>query len=75
MIHIPKAQLVLGEDGLVSEHDAAEGWDSYSDRCFSQLEWWATAAKTYRKEVDPFGASPALLSTPSQRNAPSREGM
>lgn len=72
MIHIPKAQTVLEEAGLVVDKSSAARWDSYSDRCFSQLEWWATAAKNHRSEVNPFEASPAFKSTPSQRNAPGK---
>lgn len=73
MIHIPKAQGVLDEGGCVLDPGARADWDKYSDRCFSQLEWWAVAAKSHRADVDPFADSPALRSYPAQRNSPSIE--
>jgi chromate reductase len=69
MIHIPKAQEVLEEDGSVCDGEA-EKWDSYLDRCFAQLEWWGEAARIHREQVDPYASSPAFKSTPSERNAP-----
>jgi NAD(P)H-dependent FMN reductase len=68
MIHIPKAQEVLDERGNVALDK--NRWEGYVDRCFAQLEWWAEAAKQHRSTVDPFKASPAFRSSPSQRNAP-----
>lgn len=68
MIHIPFAQNVFDENGNVIGD--AERWMSYTDRCFSQLEWWVNAAKKHRKVVDPNKDSPAFRSDPSQRNAP-----
>ncbi|CAB9504532.1 NAD(P)h-dependent fmn reductase [Seminavis robusta] len=73
MIHIPNVHQVLDTDGTVLESSSQnqnEKWDSYSDRCFSQLEWWAQAASNQRQLVDPFQVSPAFLQNPSQRNAP-----
>ena len=72
MIHIPNAADVLDEDGcvMVISSDDEERWIKYCDRCFSQLEWWGTAAKEHRQKVDPFDESPSLSKTPSQRNAP-----
>jgi NAD(P)H-dependent FMN reductase len=69
MIHIPKAQEVLNEDGSVHDEDANQ-WEGYVDRCFGQLEWWGEAARTHREKVDPFDKSPAFKSTPSERNVP-----
>jgi chromate reductase len=77
MIHIPNAADVLDEDGCVlvlssdnNNEDEEERWTKYCDRCFSQLEWWGTAAKEHRQKVDPFDESPSFSKTPSQRNAP-----
>lgn len=70
MIHIPQAQDVLGDDGKVLPDQDQKHWESYTDRCLSQLEWWGQAAKEQRAKVDPSAASPAFRSNPSQRNAP-----
>lgn len=71
MIHIPKAQEILDEDGcVIGSEDDLKRWSSYVDRCFSQLEWWGTAARNHKEVVDPTKASPAFAKTPSQRNAP-----
>jgi len=71
MIHIPFAQNVFDENGVVKGEEADfQRWKSYSDRCFSQLEWWGAAAKEHRKIVDPIKDSRAFISDPSQRNAP-----
>lgn len=70
MIHVPKAQNVFDEDGLLLGEE--QKWDGYFSRCISQLEWWGNASKEYKeKGVDPMIASPAFLTNPSQRNAPS----
>jgi chromate reductase, NAD(P)H dehydrogenase (quinone) len=71
MIHIPSAQQVLNEQGEILQDP--DQWERYTDRCFQQLEWWATAAQQYRQQVDPWEKSPALVQSPSQRNAPSKE--
>jgi chromate reductase, NAD(P)H dehydrogenase (quinone) len=68
MIHIPKAQEVFDEAGMATKGEAE--WDAYADRCFSQLEWWSTAAMEHRTKADPFGSSPPFKSAPAQRNAP-----
>ena len=70
MIHIPKAQDVVDEDGTLRKSEDESEWDSYFERTFSQLEWWGEAAKRHHDVVDPFKASPAFRSSPSQRNAP-----
>jgi NAD(P)H-dependent FMN reductase len=68
MIHIPKAQQVLDENGIPTIDP--EEWKDYCQRCFAQLEWWGTAAKEHRDRVDPFAKSPSFRTNPSQRNAP-----
>lgn len=70
MIHIPKAQDILDENGLVVDDE--EPWRDYCDRCFAQLEWWGSAAKNQRTTVDPFASSPSFRLNPSQRNAPAK---
>jgi len=67
MIHIPEAQNVLDDEGSLLE---SSSWEVYCARCFSQLEWWATAAKSHRDEVDPFLQSPPFRRKPKDRNAP-----
>lgn len=71
MVHVPFAQNVFDEDGgIQGGKEDEERWENYVDRCLSQLEWWATAAKEHRKIVDPNESSPAFRSDPTQRNAP-----
>eukprot|EP00984_Skeletonema_dohrnii_P031434 scaffold23933_cov211-Skeletonema_dohrnii-CCMP3373.AAC.1 len=74
MIHIPKAQEVINRDGSIvvtsEANDEEEQWQKYCSRTFSQLEWWAVAARNHREVVDPFDESPVFGKTPSQRNAP-----
>lgn len=75
MVHIPKAQQVLHDDGTIivaqqQQDDDKEQWQGYVDRCLSQLEWWGAASQSHRAIVDPFQASPAFVKNPSQRNAP-----
>mmetsp|Transcript_16986 Transcript_16986/g.28462 ORF Transcript_16986/g.28462 Transcript_16986/m.28462 type:complete len:255 (-) Transcript_16986:233-997(-) len=69
MIHIPKAQQVFDEDGNILDDKALESWRSYVNRSFSQLEWWAEAAKEHKKNVDPLEVSPVFGKDPSQRDA------
>lgn len=70
MIHIPKAHEVLAEDGNFLEPVDAEKWTSYFARTFTQLTWWASAAKNQRHEIDPHRLVPAFKRDPSQRNSP-----
>lgn len=70
MIQIAKAHEVLAEDGSFLENVDAEGWIDYSDRTFSQLKWWASAAKSQRDEIDPRKLMRSFKSDPSQRNTP-----
>ncbi|MDN3561378.1 NADPH-dependent FMN reductase [Vreelandella neptunia] len=71
MIHIPKAQEALNEDGQFAHEQ--ERWESYFGRTLGQLMWWAEAAASYKKQVDPTRVSPAFKTAPSQRNAPGSE--
>ncbi|KAL3918193.1 MAG: hypothetical protein SGARI_007528 [Bacillariaceae sp.] len=68
MIHLPEAQDILDSDGIPVQDE--ERWQQYTDRCFSQLEWWGDAARKHKEEVDPFDKSPTFRKTPTQRNAP-----
>ncbi|GAX11834.1 hypothetical protein FisN_20Lh111 [Fistulifera solaris] len=70
MIHIPHAADVLLEDGSLQAGQNGEQWDTYLQRCTSQLIWWGQAAQNHRNNVDPFVSSPVFRSNPSQRNAP-----
>ena len=69
MIHVPKAGEAFSADGTPASD--AERWHKYADRGLSQLQWWAEAAKAQRLVQDPYEASPAFRTDPSQRNAPS----
>jgi len=69
MIHIPNAQDNFDEDGIPMEDP--QRWQDYCTRCFSQLEWWAEAAREHKAVSDPFAKSKPFQSSPSQRNAPS----
>ncbi len=67
MVHIPKAQEALNEDGTwASEPDR---WDGYVGRTLLQLGWWAQAARRQRTEGD-ADLTTAFDKDPSQRNAP-----
>lgn len=68
MIHIPSAQDALDDDGKPLEDP--KRWQDYCGRCFSQLEWWAQAARQHKEVADPFAESKPFQSSPSQRNAP-----
>ena len=70
MIHIPKAHEVLAEDGnFLAQVDAKE-LASYFGRTFTQLTWWASAAKSQRHAIDPHKLVRAFKRDPSQRNSP-----
>ncbi len=58
------------EDGIPMEDP--QRWQDYCTRSFSQLEWWAEAAKEHKAVSDPFAKSKPFQSSPSQRNAPSQ---
>ncbi|HSP58075.1 MAG TPA: NAD(P)H-dependent oxidoreductase, partial [Halomonas sp.] len=68
MIHVPKAQEALDEDGTFRKE--AERWTGYFGRTLGQLGWWAEAASHHRDVRDPTQLSPAIQRAPSQRNAP-----
>jgi chromate reductase, NAD(P)H dehydrogenase (quinone) len=70
MIQIPKAHEVLAEDGSFLESVDAEGWLDYFGRTFTQLKWWASAAKSQRDEIDPSKLVRSFKRDPSQRNTP-----
>ena len=77
MIHIPLVSSVLDEHGQVivpskenEETRTARQWESYVDRCFSQMEWWGEAARRHKERADPVETSPAFRTSPSERNAP-----
>lgn len=70
MIHLPKAQDILTEEGDFSEDVDAEAWTGYLGRTLAQLEWWAAATQAQRAAAGIPGAAPAFDRHPSQRNAP-----
>ena len=70
MVHIPAAHTVFAADGSFSPEVDSTRWVSYIERTFSQLAWWAVAAKRERERSGVTGPSPAFLRDPSQRNAP-----
>lgn len=67
MIHVPRAQDVLNEDGTYISTQDTEKWTGYLGRTFSQLLWWAEAAAQNRAHSQP---GEAFVKNPSQRNAP-----
>lgn len=66
MVHLPKAHEALDQHGAWA--DNAEKWDGYVGRTFSQLEWWAEAARRQRGQTS--APTAAFVRDPSQRNAP-----
>lgn len=71
MIHIPKAQEVLEEDGSWRAGQDEQAWTGYFGRTLGQLEWWAAAARDGRAARDPQARSPAFRRRVSERDAPS----
>jgi len=67
MVHIPKAQEVLEENGMFIKE--TEQWEGYLERTFSQLTWWGDAARRQRLERQAQQTAP-FKKNPSQRNAP-----
>ena len=51
LIHIPKAGETLDVDGVPTDDPAR--WESYLARSFTQLEFWARAAKAQRQIAEP----------------------
>lgn len=70
MVHFPNAHEVFSPSGEPLEGQDGQKWRGYVDRGIKQLHWWAVAAATQRKSVDPFQSSPAFSRTPADRNAP-----
>lgn len=70
MVQIPKAHEVLSEEGNFLDNTHAAEWVNYFGRTFTQLAWWASAAKNQRQEVDPHKLISAFKRDPSQRNSP-----
>lgn len=68
MIHVPKAQQALDEEGAFREDP--ERWAGYFGRTLGQLGWWAEAAAKHRDIRAPSVVSPAFQRAPDQRNAP-----
>ena len=68
MIHVPKAQEALDEDGRFRENP--DRWAGYFRHTLGQLTWWAEAAAEQRCKQDPSEVSPAFQRAPDQRNAP-----
>lgn len=70
MIHLPKAQEILNENGDIAGGADIDAWQGYFHRTLAQLEWWAAAAKSQRKAQGLPTGAPAFRWDPSQRNAP-----
>ncbi|HHF2972923.1 NAD(P)H-dependent oxidoreductase [Vibrio diabolicus] len=70
MIHIPKAQEVFDEQGVVADELQQAQWDSYMNRTIHQLIWWAEGASQQRERLDPTSLAEVFKKDPSQRNAP-----
>lgn len=68
MIHVPKAQEVLAEDGSFLASADPDRWTTYLDRTLGQLTWWAEAAGHQRAQ--PAERPGAFKRDPSERNAP-----
>lgn len=70
MVHFRNAQEVFSETGELLEGQDGQKWRRYAGRGIEQLVWWAAAASTQRKAVDPSEASPAFVQTAAERNVP-----
>ena len=70
MVHVPHAHDAFDADGHPPSDEAKARWASYASRTFSQLTWWASAARAHRAACDPFDASPAFVAAPRERDAP-----
>ena len=74
MVQVPRAGDVFdAEGGVVGGDEAREEWSSYTGRTWSQLEWWATAARDRKRAGDdPFTRqdAKAFVATPAQRDSP-----
>lgn len=70
MIHIPKAQDILNEDGSVQPAEEQSAWLNYYARTFNQLIWWASATHQYKDVVNPHEMVGDFKTSPTERNAP-----
>lgn len=70
MIHVPKAQDILNDDGTLQTSEDENAWFAYFARTINQLLWWAQATKNQRAQVDPLKAIGSFKTTPAARNAP-----
>ena len=68
MVHLARAHEVFTEEGGYAEGVDAQAWQGFLGRCFSQLDWWAQAARAQRALAP--SPTPAFRRTPAQRNAP-----
>lgn len=69
MIHVPNAQDVFDEAGSFGTGVDAARWNEYLGRTFTQLAWWAQAAR-HQREDGTADQPAAFARDPSQRNAP-----
>ncbi|MDC2888901.1 NADPH-dependent FMN reductase [Psychrosphaera algicola] len=70
MIHVPKAQEVFDDNGIVHDGEDQNSWFNYFGRTLNQLVWWSQAAQIQRAELDPHKFVRDFKSSPSERNAP-----
>lgn len=70
MIHLPSAHQVLDKNGDYLAAVDAPKWQGYFTRTFSQLAWWACAAKQFAQSDKAHEKTPAFTHSPTQRNAP-----
>ncbi|GHE87245.1 NADPH-dependent FMN reductase [Thalassotalea profundi] len=70
MIHVPKAQEVLTEEGKMQEGEDQTAWFNYLGRAFNQLIWWAEASSQHKANINPHQLITDFKKTPSDRNAP-----
>lgn len=70
MVHVPKAQEVLAEDGGWADGADGAAWTGYLARGVGQLTWWAEACAARRAQDAPDTSIEAFTRDPSQRNAP-----
>ncbi|MBU2881430.1 NAD(P)H-dependent oxidoreductase [Psychrosphaera sp. B3R10] len=70
MIHVPKAQKVFDDNGIVHDGEDQNSWFNYFERTLNQLVWWSQAAQIQRAELDPHKFVRDFKSSPSERNAP-----
>ncbi len=71
MIHVPKAREVFNPEGAFLADADGNAWTTYFARSFTQLRWWAAAAKKQREAGEADIRPRAFTRDPSQRNAPS----